>query len=146
MVGANLDASTNPSSGSVVRAWWLGDYQHLTYERTPLMLPSMERDSGSDRRPQQRRNVRMPHTTAYHGKLWRYALLIVILLVCLWIGWRDLDPWPSQTEIREGIRAAIRSAVQVLVQFVVPAAILGYFGMELAARFRAPQATPYDDH
>ncbi len=61
-------------------------------------------------------------------------ILIIILIVCLWIGWGDFDFTQSdmtQQEIRDSIREHIRRAIQIAIQFVIPIAILGYFIKEL---------------
>jgi len=78
----------------------------------------------------------MTNSTSHRSKFWLYTFLTLVLVTCLWAGWRDFDPWLSQDEIREDIRSTIRLAIQVLVQFLVPAAILFYFGAEAAARLR----------
>ena len=78
----------------------------------------------------------MTDSTSRRSKFWLYAFLTLVLLACLWAGWRDFDPWLSQDEIREDIRSTIRRVIQALVQFVVPAAILFYFGAEAAAGLR----------
>ncbi len=74
--------------------------------------------------------------SARRRRFWLYPLLIAILAGCVWVGWRDFDPWIPQDEFRESFRAAIRSVIQLLVQFVVPGAILIYFGRELLAALR----------
>jgi hypothetical protein len=78
----------------------------------------------------------MNNRSSHRSKFWLYAFLSLVLLTCLWAGWRDFDPWLSQDEIREDIRSTIRFAIRFLVQFLVPAAILFYFGTEAAARLR----------
>ncbi|HRQ64922.1 MAG TPA: hypothetical protein PKZ76_08665 [Xanthomonadaceae bacterium] len=52
--------------------------------------------------------------------------LSAVLLVCLWIGWSDFDPWLSKEDIRLSIRAIIRGNIQWLVQYVIPGAIAIY--------------------
>jgi hypothetical protein len=81
----------------------------------------------------------MPDTASHRNKFWLYAVLAFVLLACLWSGWKDFGPWQSQDEIRAGIRSNIRWAIQILIQFVIPAAILFYFGAEALARFRGTQ-------
>ncbi len=71
-----------------------------------------------------------------HSKFWSYVLLILVFFACLWVGWRDFDPWIPQTEFRESLRAAIRSVIQLLVQFVVPGAILLFLGREILTALR----------
>jgi hypothetical protein len=71
-----------------------------------------------------------------YGKFWIYVLLVVIFFACLWIGWRDFDPWIAQDAFRESFRAAIRSVIQLLVQFVVPGTILLFLGRELLTAVR----------
>ena len=61
-------------------------------------------------------------------------LLLIVLGVCLWIGWSDFQlvkPEITQEEIRESIRFYIRAGFQVAVQYLIPAAILAYFGKKL---------------
>jgi uncharacterized protein involved in cysteine biosynthesis len=77
--------------------------------------------------------------TTHSGKLWLYVILTLILLACLWVGWRELDPWSAQDEVRENIRSTIRSVIQVLVQYAIPGAIISFFGKEAYAKFRAKQ-------
>lgn len=80
----------------------------------------------------------MSNTASLRSKFSLNTFLAFVLLACLWAGWRDFDfvPWLSQEEIRENIRSTIRWAIQVLIQFLVPAAILFYFGAEAAAKLR----------
>ena len=82
--------------------------------------------------------------TMYRSKLWLYAVLTLVLLACLWVGWRDFEQWVSvpQEEIRENIRSNIRSAIQVLIQYVIPGAILIFFGKEVIARYHGKKRTP----
>ena len=64
-------------------------------------------------------------------------LLLIVLGVCLWIGWSDFQlvkPEITQEEIRESIRFYIRSGLQAAVQYFIPAAILAYFGKKLLKR------------
>ena len=61
-------------------------------------------------------------------------LLLIVLGVCLWIGWSDFQlvkPEITQEEIRESIRFYIRAGFQVAVQYLIPAATLAYFGKKL---------------
>ncbi|MEM8982363.1 MAG: hypothetical protein AAGC71_05015 [Pseudomonadota bacterium] len=66
-----------------------------------------------------------------------YIALIVVLIVCLWIGWSDTDLQMSQSDVREGIRSTIRQFIQVAVKFVIPAAILVFFAKEVVTRLSA---------
>lgn len=83
----------------------------------------------------------MSNTASHRSKFWLYAFLAFVLFACLWVGWRDFDfdPWQSQEEIRENIRSTIRWAIQVVIQFLIPAAILFYFGAEAVAKLRDKQ-------
>lgn len=66
-----------------------------------------------------------------------YGILFIVLCICIWVGWSDHDfikPTVSQEEIRESIRHYVRTAFQISVQFVIPIAILGYFGKKLLSR------------
>ena len=76
------------------------------------------------------------NSTSHRSKLWLYILLAVVLLACLWVGWRDFDPRIPQSEVRENIRSTIREVIQLLVQFVIPGAILIFFGKEALAKLR----------
>ncbi len=61
-------------------------------------------------------------------------VLLIVLGVCLWIGWSDFQlarPEVTQDEIRESIRFYIRAGFQVAVQYLIPLAILAYFGKKL---------------
>lgn len=61
-------------------------------------------------------------------------VLLIVLGVCLWIGWSDFQlarPEVTQEEIRESIRFYIRAGFQVAVQYLIPLAILAYFGKKL---------------
>ncbi len=78
----------------------------------------------------------MQATTPRRGRWPLFVLLGVVLVACLWIGWRDYDPRIPQEVVREGIRTTIRRIVQILVQFVIPGAIVAYFGQEAIARLR----------
>lgn len=55
-----------------------------------------------------------------------YLGLVLILLACWWIGWRDYDPYLTQEAVRENIRASIRGLIQISIQF----AILVFFTSE----------------
>jgi len=81
----------------------------------------------------------MPGDTSPRSKLWIYITLTVVLLACLWIGWRDFDPWVPQDEVRENIRSSIRWVIQVLVQYVIPVAIIIFFGREVVTKLRGTQ-------
>ncbi|NCT66005.1 MAG: hypothetical protein GXC76_00015 [Rhodanobacteraceae bacterium] len=76
------------------------------------------------------------------GKRWLYAVLTCVLLACLWIGWRDFDPWVPQDEVRENIRSTVRWLIQLLVQYAIPGGILIFFGKEVLARLRNSGARP----
>lgn len=81
--------------------------------------------------------------TPYRSKLWLYAVLTLVLLACLWVGWRDFELVPvAQEEIRENIRSTIRSAVQVVIQYAIPGAILIFFGKEAIARYQGKKRAP----
>lgn len=79
--------------------------------------------------------------TSYRSKLWLYAVLTLVLLACLWVGWRDFDFSIPQEEVRENIRSTIRWAIQVMVQYVIPAAIVIFFGKEAIAELRGKKRT-----
>lgn len=81
-----------------------------------------------------------PNDTSRRSKWWLYAILTVVLFACLWVGWSDFDPRIPQGEVRENIRHTIRWVIQVLVQYVIPAAILIFFGREALAKFRRKQS------
>lgn len=67
---------------------------------------------------------------------WVYAIVVVALLLCLWIGWRDVDLNVPQAVVRDTIRSSIRRVVQILVQYVVPLALLGFLASEALTRLR----------
>jgi len=71
-----------------------------------------------------------------------FIILAFVFFACLWIGWRDFDPWIPQHEVRENIRFAIRWLIQVLVQYVIPGSILIFFGKEHVAKRRSNKHTP----
>ena len=56
-------------------------------------------------------------------RLTLYVVLALVLLVCLWIGWRDHDPWIEQALVRQRIREWIRLGLQLSVQYAIPGAI-----------------------
>jgi len=60
-----------------------------------------------------------------------YIGLVLVLLACWWIGWRDYDPNLAQEVVRENIRASIRGLIQISIQYVLPIAILVFFTSEL---------------
>lgn len=64
-----------------------------------------------------------------------YFVLVLTLLACGWIGWRDYDPYIAQEVVRNTIRASIRGLIQMAVQYIVPLAIVVYFANELCKRF-----------
>jgi len=71
---------------------------------------------------------------------WRIGAMLAALALCLWIGWRDFDPWIAQDEVREAIRLTIRRGVQIAVQFVAPVALVALLLRELDGLFRARRA------
>jgi hypothetical protein len=76
-------------------------------------------------------------STSHRRSGWRlYVLLGLALVGCLWIGWRDYDPRIPQEVVRESIRSTIRRVVQISVQYVIPGAIVVFFGQEAIARLR----------
>jgi hypothetical protein len=63
----------------------------------------------------------------------KYKLLIglaITLLVCLWIGWGDFNPYVAQEVVRANIRSSIQGVIQISVQYIVPIAILVFFTSE----------------
>jgi len=62
---------------------------------------------------------------------WRIGVLCAALVLCLWIGWRDFDPWIARDDVREAIRLTIRRGVQIAVQFVAPGVLLALLAREL---------------
>lgn len=70
-----------------------------------------------------------------HG--WRVLALCVALVLCVWIGWRDVDPWMARDDVREAIRLTVRRSVQIASQFVAPAVLLALLARELQAFWRA---------
>lgn len=56
-------------------------------------------------------------------RLTLYVVLALVLLACLWIGWRDHDPWLEQALVRQRIREWIRLGLQLAVQYAIPGAI-----------------------
>ena len=67
---------------------------------------------------------------------WRIVALVAALVLCVWIGWRDFDPWIARDDIREAIRITIRRGVQIAVQFIAPGVLLALLVRELGAWFR----------
>ena len=63
-------------------------------------------------------------------KWWLYIALVLIMAGCLWVGWRDFDPWLSQNDVRENIRSSIRGIIQITIQYAIPLAILVFFARE----------------
>ena len=60
--------------------------------------------------------------------------LVILLGVCLWLGWSDKEfifTDMNQDEIRESIRAYIRTGIQYAVQYLIPLAIITYFGRKI---------------
>ena len=78
-----------------------------------------------------------PEQTTSHNRLAKYVVLALILVLCLWIGWSDLDIQMSQNELRESIRSTIRRVIQFSIQFAIPAAILAFFAREALGWFRS---------
>ncbi|MEX0899757.1 MAG: hypothetical protein WD081_03600 [Gammaproteobacteria bacterium] len=70
---------------------------------------------------------------SHKSKTCLYTVLTIGLLACLWVGWRDFDPRIPQDEVRENIQSAVRWTLQLLIQYVIPAAIIVYFGKEAYA-------------
>ena len=66
-----------------------------------------------------------------------YVALAGILILCLWIGWSDLDIQMQQNELRESIRSTIRRLIQLAVQFFIPGAILAFFVKEASDWIRS---------
>ena len=61
-------------------------------------------------------------------------LLVVILIVCIWIGWSDflfdkaeMPLEEIQAKIRDSIRYNIRYGIQIMIKYVIPVSIAGYF-------------------
>ena len=75
----------------------------------------------------------------FKRKRWLYIGLAITLLVCLWIGWRDFDPYIAQEEVRENIRSGIRRAIQIVIQYIIPLGILVFFAREIIANKRSKQ-------
>jgi len=74
-----------------------------------------------------------------------YLWLVVILLACWWIGWRDYDPYMAQELVRENIRTGIRGMIQISIQYIVPVAILVYFTSEFFNSLSSRQERKKDD-
>ena len=68
---------------------------------------------------------------------WVYAVAILALLGCLWVGWRDFDPNVPQDVVRETIRATPRLVIQLLVQYVAPLLLGAFLLTEFIAKLRA---------
>ncbi len=77
-----------------------------------------------------------PINTLHRSKPVLYLILAIVLFACLWIGWRDFDPWIPQDEVRENIRLTIRWVIQVLIQYVIPGAIIIFFCKEALTKLR----------
>lgn len=77
--------------------------------------------------------------TSNRSRLWLYAILTLVLVACLWVGWRDFTPWIPQDEIRENIRSTIRWAIQLLIQYIIPGAIVIFFGKKIFTKIRVNQ-------
>lgn len=60
---------------------------------------------------------------ARRRRLALYVVLALVLLACLWVGWRDHDPWIDQALVRQRIREWIRGSLQLLVQYAIPGGI-----------------------
>ena len=83
--------------------------------------------------------------TSHRSKRWLYVILAFAFLACLWVGWRDFDPWIPQNEVRENIRSTIRWLIQVLVQYAIPGAIIIFFGKEVLDKLRSKHRTPSNE-
>ena len=59
---------------------------------------------------------------------------VLALVTCLWVGWRDFDPFVPQAVVRDAIHAGPRMAVQVLVQFVAPVVLVAFLVKQAIAR------------
>ncbi len=75
-----------------------------------------------------------------HG--WRVLALCAVLVLCVWVGWRDFDPWIARDDVREAIRLIVRRSVQIAVQFVAPGVLLALLTRELRAFRRARARRP----
>jgi hypothetical protein len=51
---------------------------------------------------------------------------VLALAACLWVGWRDFDPFVPQAVVRDAIHAGPRMAMQVLVRFVAPIVLVAF--------------------
>jgi len=80
-----------------------------------------------------------PVDTSHRSKLWLYAILALVLVACLWVGWSDFNPRIPQDVVRENIRLTIRQTIQALVQYVIPGAIVVFFSKEALVRIRSRQ-------
>jgi hypothetical protein len=69
------------------------------------------------------------------------AVALAALVVCLWIGWSDFDPYLGQDVVRDSIRAAPRVLMQTLVQFVAPVLLAAFLARAAIARWRVAHAT-----
>ena len=66
-----------------------------------------------------------------------YVFLILVLAICLWVGWSDYEfvkADVTQQEIRDSIRHYIRWTVQITIQFVLPIWIVSYFVKKIIAK------------
>ena len=70
------------------------------------------------------------------SRLWLYAILALVLVACLWVGWSDFNPWIPQDEIRENIRFTTRWVIQILIQYIIPGAIVMFFGKKAFEKMR----------
>ena len=84
-------------------------------------------------------NNQIPDDTSHRSRLWLYAILTLVLAACLWAGWRDVNPWIPQDEVRQEVRLTVRWVIQVLVQYVLPAAIIVFFSKAALSRMRGKQ-------
>lgn len=73
------------------------------------------------------------------ARAWYYFILALLLVICLWVGWRDFDPRIPQEVVRENIRWIIRSTVQILIQYIIPLGILIFFARKIVANKRSKQ-------
>jgi hypothetical protein len=66
-----------------------------------------------------------------------YSSLLIILLICLWVGWSEFNPIIAQDVIRDNIRFTVRWAIQISIQYIVPVAIVIFFVKEIIASRRS---------
>lgn len=81
----------------------------------------------------------IPNNTSRRSRLWLYAILVSVLVACLWVGWLDFNPRIPQDELRQDIRLAIRWLIQALIQYVIPGAIIIFFSKEALSKICGKQ-------